>query len=911
MKMKLLFTTFIIGCLNFANLNAVAVGKTSIERDAKAALDGSVIPNPGDKMEWVDGTLTRKADGSLYYESSKVSYSNTIKSVDDVYLIANHNKNIASHLVNQYGVNPGADASTYKNFNDNFWDLTARPHSPNLKWPISPAGFPGDYTLNYDEDGIAQTVTTPDGLTLTIAEFKRTNAYAAMSGSNDVGPLSEVEREFSLASLIWGVKEKGVKECKGTDKDVPPYMKKWADAIKVYHQDEIDINDLLVKRMAMLDEASKKLQENYSAEYQIEIFKVQLEAMNMSIDALEGTSTFSLDKSTGGAKIAAPKSRITAREKMLEQALSTLLDSEKDKLKFFEAYKIMQEKIGVSFEIAKKGCARISIVEECVTDDSGAQTCTNTEKNDPVEGSCEMVEKFLPVLENGPFYDYAKIYFLETVPSFEINNRMLKVEQIMEAMYNQFPDSGLAEFDWRTPLADGYKILKGRRVEQGMICSNPNPEKSDEEYKKIPLEVADYSNLVLGSDKGMSLFDKNKLMVNSDFKLNFSFDGLKYDDVKLTKETSANERFTAIIEDGKNIADYQKFYISVFAIKDLPEDKVFESFLKNWFQTDLVVGQSGQRGVYLNYAIKVLEDAIAMDKVKLENLKEDKAVLEKVIEKVEEQLNEQKLAAEQEKSKGSSNVSSTRGGTSGGVGSISNSGNQLSNAGQQTQDFGISTKKLAQSNGLSSSGFLRSGINSNSGNNLKNLRGRTTTSGDISGGGANKNARAEALEKDIQKTRKSIAAVKSKILKKNNGLKKLNDSMLANNKGSFKNALALSSSKLSNAYTGNEDNQRIYKAGLKSNSKEAVSKAVTGTGKSYSSTKYKFSSGSSSSSGSSYSRDAQSNSQDDSAVAESEELRRFGGRVEFDKNSYNKNELFEYISKMYQDVGIRRLGFED
>lgn len=911
MKMKLIAHTLIVTILGLGQITSFGAGRLSISRDAQSALDGSVVPNPGDKMNWADGVITRKADGSLYYESNKVSYSNTIKSVDDLYTVANHNPNIASYLVDNYGINPSATPASYKNFNDSFWDLTARAHSPNLSLNISPPGFNGDYTLNFDEDGIAKTVTTPDGQKLSIEEFKRTNAYAAMSGSNDVGPLSEMEREFSIASLIWGVKEKGVKDCKPTSKDIPPYMKKWADAIKTYHQDEIDINNLLITRMALMDDLSKKMQEEFSDEYQIEVLKIQLEAINMSIDALSGSSTFTLDKPK-----TPPKSRIASREKMLEMALSTLLDNEKDKLKFFEAYKVFQDKVVVSYDIAKKGCSRISIVQECATDDAGTETCTDVEKNDPVQGSCEMVEKFLPVLENGPFYDYAKIYFLETVPSFELNSRMLKIEQVMESMYNQFPESGLAEFDWKSPLAQGYKVLKERRLEQGMICANPNPEPGSEEFKKIPLEVQDYSSLVLGQDKGLSLFEKNKLLVNSNFKLNFTFDGLKYDTVKMPDD-KAIPTLTAFLGEQKNIDDYKKFYISVFAIKDLPEDKVFESFLKNWYQSDLVLGQSGQRGMYLSYAIKVLEDTIAMDKVKLEELSENKELLEEVIKKVQDQLDQKKLAEQAaSKDKSNSNVSTSRGTGNSGVISSAQSVSPIVSSADKLADSMVASNKIGASSGINNSGFMRSNSSLGKKSNQKNLIGRSNNaSGDVSSNNR-QNARASSLGKEIEKTRRDIASLKGKIVKRNDGLKKLSDSLLSNNNGSFGRGIASATGQLVSAYQPNaNENQRIYKTGLNADSKNSRSQAVTGSGKTYSSSsKYRFNgSGSSSSSSrieSSSSSDVYANNTATQEIDGETQYQRLNG-FKFDESSYNKNELFDNISKTYQNIGVKRLGFED
>lgn len=899
---------FLLASLSILSFSPIQAGtRQDITRDVKKALDGAIIPNSGETLAWADGVLTRNSDGSISYKSNDASYSSIIKNPEDIYKVSSQNSSVGEFFIKNYGINTSSNQDNYDSFNENFWELTSRGHSADLKMNITPAGMSGPHTLNFDSDGIAQTVTMPDGQVLTLEEFKRTNDYAAMSGNNDVGPSSKIENDFALASFIWQLKEKA-HECKSPKAKLPKYFASLISSAKLYHAKEKKLNDLLIEKMVSIEEKSKDLSSNLNNDYQIESMNLQMEALNTGLNAITGLDYSSEDSLK---KDADELNRMNIREKFLQDIIAAQVDNENDRVEFYESYLFLQEKIKESYEIAKNACGRIKTTEECIEDENGKQ-CTTKQENDPVKGSCETVEKYLPILENGPVFDYARLYFLEQVPSFELNERMDKLESVVVNMMELLPNGDSEGYDWKKPLWPGYEAVKKERDSQQIVCANPNPEIMDLEYKKIPLEVNDYVGAVLGGKSALDLFAKSKLLVNSDFKLNFTMEGVKYDEVKqLSNKSETRVQFTSFLKDPKTVELYQDFYITVFDLKDLPSDKVFESFLKNYYQADHMIGLSEQRSFYLSFMAKVVQETIDLDKAKLEELLAQKDELQQYIDKVKEQLEEQNKKNEEESkdSKGSSRVAIYRPTKTNNTG-VNAIGSASSQKADDTQTSTI-PRFVGQSRVKTSSNNT-SYAGSNSSGNLGVKKSSASNSGDASSSGNSKYAAStKALRDKLDASTRKIQKLKSKIAKSNTKLSNLVSGTKSSNGNKQLSSMTSAMSAVAKDLIAN--NPQSTKSSLTNSLGSTPS--YSGGKKIYtkSSTSSYSSSGRSSgySSNSNYPGSSENSSEVSESSLSSEEAYNLNvaqREAEYDESSYNHHPLFDNLSKIYKDIGRKKLG---
>ena len=167
--------------------NVTSAAEASLNDAFNRASNGSVIPKPGDKMDWSGGLLERTEDGKFKFTSG--NYTQILSDPSDMAILAKNNAQVNINLINSFGIDLNRSPDESSKFNDNFYNLTHTPGNKNgsAEFGLNGSGQ-GSLKVNYDESGSAKSITTSNGETLSVDEFKRSNLYSALSGNfaNDI-----------------------------------------------------------------------------------------------------------------------------------------------------------------------------------------------------------------------------------------------------------------------------------------------------------------------------------------------------------------------------------------------------------------------------------------------------------------------------------------------------------------------------------------------------------------------------------------------------------------------------------------------------------------------------------------------------------------------------------------------------
>ncbi len=544
------------------------IAQLALQNDFTNALNGSVIPNTGEKMDWSGGTLERLQNGNIKFSNG--SYTQELKDVSDISILAKNNSQVNSNWINAYGIDVNKKPEDYKSFNDNFYNLTNKPASANSS---SEFGFNGSgngsLKVNYDQNGQAKSVTVSNGETLSIEEFKRSNLYSALSGNfaeknNVYDPtksnqnfkgfsdqmISSNEADnlnFQLVSLIWGVTEPGEKTCKPTDTNHTKPLVTWWSVAKNYMKDEKTRDQILQSRVELIKTLMNALLSAKSEAMQIEAIKLQIESVNAYIDSVSGEGVFSLDENKDAAMKTA---RIPSRENLLLGLMEANNENTKNNLENIEKYNALIDGITKSRTIAADACKRTKKVQECITTD-GIETCNEKIEPDPVPGSCEMAEKYLTVYERGPVKDYSTLYLMKAVPSKKLNEKLNRLEDIQAQMISYLPVSNDKKWDWTTPLITPQKEMKKSRKKFGIMCPTLAGAE-DYDYKTVDTIATE------GNDPLMEM-GKYALGVNLD-RVEYEFANRHFENAKNEKGLSQTDAIKATW-DMMVMSERGKYYI--------------------------------------------------------------------------------------------------------------------------------------------------------------------------------------------------------------------------------------------------------------------------------------------------------------------------------------------------------------
>lgn len=453
---------------------------------------------------------------------------------------------------------------------------------------LVPENFNGEVnvTTKKNSDG---TYNILDGvLNATGGPFDR--LYNGVSGSVPVTPpLSDLEyneKFIILNAQIWGITEVAEKMCRPLDSDFPKSISTWWIVAKNYVEAEKK-RDLLIKaRSSSLKNTSESLTTNGggNSSIQLEGLRMQIEALNISIDSLSGSSLYSGDNKAGDVRAT---SQLAWREALLAATYQGIVDSKAEDAKVVKAYNVCNTGIDNSLKIATKACARTKKVD--CNNDSTSSDCNGKtgviEVNDPVPGSCEMVKTNLPNLTKNAMKDLATLYGISPIPSKEMNERLLRLtSNIKKDVVTNFPKSNDSNYDWTTPLKVCADPLTKPFKLNGMICPSNASEKD---------------------------YDKSK------------FENLGKSDDK-SEATAASKVY---VVPAKEVLANAKLYLVAKGLTESSLDDTANLFMGYWNIDDLYFGQSNIRQTYFKYNQKVIGELVLADRNKLARLLSDRQKL--------------------------------------------------------------------------------------------------------------------------------------------------------------------------------------------------------------------------------------------------------------------------------------------
>lgn len=343
------------------------------------------------------------------------------------------------------------------------------------------------------------------------------------SGPLYVGPIriSEteyVEKLFHLVSIPFAGAEIIMNQCKPAGGGLPDSLSSFASASKGFITAELERDALIKQRTGLLEKVATDLAAKKDAELHVEAIRLQLDTMNINLDAVTGSSLFQRDKSQ---KLATETAGIPQLEKLAVKILAAIAMNQKDHKDMVDNYIKLTEGITESGKIAAEACKRKKKVEECTVCEGGGcaentdvQTCTTVEKDDPVPGSCEM-SALLPPYANGPVKEYADLYLKPKMASTELNNGMKKLEEAMKTMVTSFPKSNDPQYDWTSPLLQHEKMADTRK-KYGVLC--PSYDSKGESKEKSDMDNT-AANFLLPLGVGGELGKKAGQIMNANWNV--------------------------------------------------------------------------------------------------------------------------------------------------------------------------------------------------------------------------------------------------------------------------------------------------------------------------------------------------------------------------------------------------------
>lgn len=375
------------------------------------------------------------------------------------------------------------------------------------------------------------------------------------------------KKSFELTSLLFGVAEIGDKYCKPAGSELPKSLANWFKAIKEYKEGESSRDKILNDRLALIKSRMADIINNKTnKDLQIEAIQFQIDMTNVSIDSIAGTNLFKGDQQN---EETAKTGRLPLREKLLIQALKSISLNGTENLRYRETYqnRLLVSGLDKSLQAATDACSKTKQEKKCEEKDD-PEKCTEETVPDAAEGCKEAMAK-IPDILNGPALQYMELYLLPQIPSKELNQKMLRLENKMQEMMAAIAKSKDPSFDWHSPMQSGLEEMKVARKSSGAICPSTAGE-GDYDASK--------SNLV------------------------------------------ASEGEILKVEGADKISESAKDFLSGMGITGNESNEAIELFTKVWNTSDLIIGQSGQREIYYTKFEEKISELIEMDRTKLYEL---------------------------------------------------------------------------------------------------------------------------------------------------------------------------------------------------------------------------------------------------------------------------------------------------
>lgn len=484
-------------------------------------------------------------------------------------------------------------------------------------------------------------------------------------------------QSLELTSFIWGISEVGEKLCKPVGTSHPVSLVEWWKVIKDYVAAEKMRDALLRDRVTLMNEKMSALisDKEKNADLQLKAIQLQIESLNISLDSMTGSTLFSMDDKAGLVRATA---RIPQREKLLVAAAKSAEDNNRENSDNVKVYNACMQGVDSSIAVATNACARKKKVTECSTDAQGNETCVEREVPDPVPGSCEMAQSFLPMLKKGALKDMATLYLIVPIPSKQVNERLVRIGDYIDKQVNMYPKSNDSKYDWSTPI-EKCTIPKMMVTikNNGIICPADAPDSSYDKAKVEPLGASNDPIMQLGRytlgvqmnqveyEYGKRMYDDFKAKGMTDFEaeaaLNdwviktergkaFATDGT-YDTAadrayhdQLAKEYNkevvpcTSTTCTGFKGERQPEPDYQlppvtavsdsaKSFLSTMGIYEPTLAEATKKFQDQWNLTDLYLGQPVDRVLYFQYVQGLINELIEVDKQKAKTLLERRAKL--------------------------------------------------------------------------------------------------------------------------------------------------------------------------------------------------------------------------------------------------------------------------------------------
>lgn len=382
------------------------------------------------------------------------------------------------------------------------------------------------------------------------------------------------------------------------------------DSLSNYHQSEIEHIEKMKSDFNKLETKADELLQNESDNLQLEAIGIQKASKQLELDGLIGEN-----------------GKVPRRKELLSKLKDVEIAGLREYDFFQEKLHTCRKNIDRSISVAKKGCERYAIIEEC--DEEGK--CTTRKEPDPVEGSCE-AETNLPHLNNivESYHDH----YLQILPS---TLQQEGFENLIEKYNRYYSSSMVPEGDWKPNAGNCLNLLTDLYKDTGVVCQSISEDGKDRAKWDIPSKgdhITDMYEAFLGRlpDEGGLNYHKEDYemflqdghtkdealrMVRDSFIKSAEYRGVERTEVEqkradqfLAKNNYSGEICTTLSCQSKNpgpdqitqdrIAKTLKTVNEVvrpemFTITDEEREYLQSSTLEKIRQSDLVIGESYNR----------------------------------------------------------------------------------------------------------------------------------------------------------------------------------------------------------------------------------------------------------------------------------------------------------------------------
>lgn len=231
------------------------------------------------------------------------------------------------------------------------------------------------------------------------------------------------------------------------------------NSLSKYHQDEIDHINKMKNDFNELEKEGERLLENKSDNLQLEAIAIQKASKQIELDALIGEN-----------------GKVPRRKEFLSKLKDVEIAGLREYDFFQNELRTCRQNIDRSISVAKKGCERYVIVEEC----DGEGNCTSHKEADPVEGSCE-AETNLPHLNNivESYHDH----YLQILPS---KLQEEGFDNLVEKYTRYYNGAMIPEGDWKPNAGNCLNLLTDLYKKTGVVCQSLSEDGKDRSKWDLP-----------------------------------------------------------------------------------------------------------------------------------------------------------------------------------------------------------------------------------------------------------------------------------------------------------------------------------------------------------------------------------------------------------------------------------------